>query len=385
MRRVRRAAGLLNPSTRRPRTLACHSVLTGALLGVLAAGCAHPGPGPVGWPAPAEAAARALAQPELPDPALEAALDAFESRTTESITARLPEREGRRVDREYRRAARKIRRAGARLGILAARTNREEGEDLHTALVVYERRKRLTQLVFQWSLQEDGDFSTLTIRRQPWPAEIGTIAADYVSVNRFRFPLVGTWDVLQGGRTIDVNKHYPHPQQRWAYDLIIRRDGAVREQGPNVNERHYAYGGTIVSPAPGTIIFARDGVRDNPVGTRGQLGGNGVVIDHGFGEYTAHWHMIPGTVTVKVGDQVSQGQELGKVGNSGRSTLAHLHVHLVSAGPGQSPQALPLEFHEVIVDGVPMRRGIPVRGQKVRHRADGDLPSEPDPRAMFDL
>ena len=94
MRRVRRAAGLLNPSTRRPRP-ACHSVLT---LPRPAADAPIPGRA---WDGPAtEAAARALAQPELPDPA-EAALDAFESRTTESITARLPEREGR---VEYRRA-----------------------------------------------------------------------------------------------------------------------------------------------------------------------------------------------------------------------------------------------------------------------------------------
>ena len=120
--------------------------------------------------------------------------------------------------------------------------------------MVYQRRKRLTQLVFSGRYKktetQHADHPAAAVARRDRHDRGGLRERQ-----SFRFPLVGTRDVPLRGRTIDVNKHYPHPQQRWAYDLIIRRDGAVREPGPNVNERHYAYGGTIVSPrrAPSSL------------------------------------------------------------------------------------------------------------------------------------
>ena len=53
--------------------------------------------------------------------------------------------------------------------------------------------------------------------------------------------------------------------------------------------------------------------------------GNHVVIYHGRGIYTRSAHLKPGSVAVKVGDQVSQGQQIASMGNSGRSELRHLH------------------------------------------------------------
>lgn len=379
------ASSSSSPGGRSPAALR-RPWLAGALtLMLCSAACARPGPGPIGWPQPEEAAQRAAATPTTNDEDVEGILRALEGRDVVLILDRFPDETPGKVRRKYRRAAQRWRRAGDRVGVLEWRSHVEDGQDVHTVLAVYRRRDRLRQLLFQWSSDASGRLSALTVRWHPWPDEIGEIAEDYISVNRFRMPLVGQWNVLQGGRTPDVNKHHNHPQQRWAFDMVVRQDGALRAPGENLNERHYGYGGTIVAPAPGTIIFARDGVHDNKVGTRGKLGGNGVVIDHGFGEYTAHWHMVPGTVKVHVGDAVAYGQELGKVGNSGRSTLPHLHVHLVSAGPGESPQALPLEFFEVVVDGVPARRAMPVRGQEVRHRTGEDPASRPDKRALFDL
>jgi len=42
--------------------------------------------------------------------------------------------------------------------------------------------------------------------------------------------------------------------------------------------------------------------------------GNHVTIDHGNGEFSLLLHMKPGSVTVKKGDRVSQGQEIGAIG-----------------------------------------------------------------------
>jgi murein DD-endopeptidase MepM/ murein hydrolase activator NlpD len=75
-------------------------------------------------------------------------------------------------------------------------------------------------------------------------------------------------------------------------------------------------GGTGVetfAPAAGRVVFA------------GQLEvrGNATIIDHGWGVYTGYWHQSE--IFVAEGDSVSVGQVIGLVGNTGRSTGAHLH------------------------------------------------------------
>jgi hypothetical protein len=53
-----------------------------------------------------------------------------------------------------------------------------------------------------------------------------------------------------------------------------------------------------------------------------------VDIDHGNGYVTTYLHFAADTFKVEVGDDVSQGQVLGKMGNTGRSCGAHLRFQV---------------------------------------------------------
>ena len=81
-------------------------------------------------------------------------------------------------------------------------------------------------------------------------------------------------------------------------------------------------GDSIFAAAGGTVIIAR---------TSGYNGGYGlyVAIKHANGTQTVYGHMSK--VNVSVGQSVTQGQVIGAVGNTGRSTGPHVHFEVRGA------------------------------------------------------
>ncbi|MCB0598709.1 MAG: M23 family metallopeptidase [Lewinellaceae bacterium] len=63
--------------------------------------------------------------------------------------------------------------------------------------------------------------------------------------------------------------------------------------------------------------------------------GNQVMIDHGFGYKTSYAHMK--TITVKVGQEVKRGQQIGLVGSTGTSTAPHCHYEIIFKGNKVNP------------------------------------------------
>ena len=87
----------------------------------------------------------------------------------------------------------------------------------------------------------------------------------------------------------------------------------------------------VWAASSGTVIKASSG-------TWGGGYGNHVIIDHGDGLQTLYAHLD--SLAVSVGDEVSQGQVIGQMGNTGRvygRTGIHLHFEVIKNGVKQYP------------------------------------------------
>jgi len=150
----------------------------------------------------------------------------------------------------------------------------------------------------------------------------------------FQFPVKGKWFVFWGGNDVMSNYHYAHETQRYALDIVRTQEDSSYQGDAAVNENYYAFGEPLYAAADGTVVEVKNDIPDNTPGVMNaeEPAGNVVVIDHGNGEYSITAHIKEGSVAVKTGDKVKQGDLIGQLGNSGNSSEAHLHFQ-VSDGP----------------------------------------------------
>ncbi|MBN2332725.1 MAG: M23 family metallopeptidase [Deltaproteobacteria bacterium] len=94
---------------------------------------------------------------------------------------------------------------------------------------------------------------------------------------------------------------------------------------PFTGRREFHHGVDIVNRKGTPVIATADG-RVKFAGVNGGYG-KMVVVDHGTGVETKYGHLS--RIGVKVGEKVVRGQEIGLLGNSGRSTGPHLHYEVV--------------------------------------------------------
>ncbi len=96
-------------------------------------------------------------------------------------------------------------------------------------------------------------------------------------------------------------------------------------RSPFTGKREFHRGLDIVNRKGTPVVATADG-RVKFAGHNGGYG-NLVVIDHGMGVESKYGHLY--RIEVKVGDKVIRGQEIGVLGNTGRSTGPHLHYEIV--------------------------------------------------------
>ncbi len=127
------------------------------------------------------------------------------------------------------------------------------------------------------------------------------------------------------------NGNYSHSGTlKYAYDFVF----------PNGD----IFGTNLYSPVTGRVVDSRQGIPDYKYNSessyRNNYGwGNTLLIkDYSTGRYVRIAHMKQGSCSFRVGDEVEVGQKIGRVGCSGFSSAAHLHIHMqsVSSNKGQS-------------------------------------------------
>jgi hypothetical protein len=149
-------------------------------------------------------------------------------------------------------------------------------------------------------------------------------------------PFEGRWRVVAGGASLGRNHHLIASDQIYAYDFV--REDAVTA------------GSSIIAPVAGVVVGARDGMPDRPprnrvYDERERPFGNYVAIDSGRGVVMLA-HLREGSVRVAAGDVISAGTPVGLCGNSGRTTIPHLHIHAQDRSEEATfvAQAVPIAF-----------------------------------------
>ena len=97
---------------------------------------------------------------------------------------------------------------------------------------------------------------------------------------------------------------------------------------------------------------------------------NFIVVLHDDGTTGEYYHLQKNGALVSVGEQVSAGQKIGLSGNTGHTTMPHLHFAVYRATDRAQSQSIPLRF--ISGDGVVYK---PRRGrhyQAVMHRQGAD-------------
>jgi murein DD-endopeptidase MepM/ murein hydrolase activator NlpD len=222
----------------------------------------------------------------------------------------------------------------------------------------------LTSQIFAFTGARDG----LRVRVNGDAAEGRLAIRTGLSQTQFQMPLRGAWYNASG-----ASFHTHHrwtPMEEFAFDLIrLDANGASHRRSGTRFSDYFAYGEPVFAAAAGRVAFVVSDQREYPEAMQqpGEtievyferlqqdqftriaqgppgVGGNQIIIDHGNGEFSFYGHLQPGSVRVRVGDQVERGARIGAVGSSGNSTEPHLHFHVCNSADPLMCAGIPVQW-----------------------------------------
>ncbi|MDY6877758.1 MAG: LysM peptidoglycan-binding domain-containing protein [Chloroflexota bacterium] len=157
--------------------------------------------------------------------------------------------------------------------------------------------------------------------------EAGRFGYERIDVSTGRTSLLDPDTVARDRERFDAVRHIFTPERFWTAPFqrpcvgpISAYFGSHRSYNGGPYTSYHSgvdfrapSGTPVYASAAGTVVLAE------PMA----LWGNAIVIDHGWSVLTGYGHLS--TIEVQVGQQVAPGDLIGKVGNTGLSTGAHLH------------------------------------------------------------
>jgi len=150
--------------------------------------------------------------------------------------------------------------------------------------------------------------------------------------------------------TIDGKARIPG---RHAIDFILLNDqGQFARGDDNVIRNWLGYEKDVLAVKDGIVLSVRNDffesatLSDHTESTADQAAGNYVSINIGEGKIVFYEHLKPGSVKVKPGQRVKQGEVIASLGFTGQTTGPHLHFHVADANSTLGAEGLPFEFEK---------------------------------------
>ena len=200
--------------------------------------------------------------------------------------------------------------------------------------------------------------------------------------NKYIFPLRGVWYAGYGA-SFHTGHRWAVPEE-FALDIAKVGESGLSHKGDGTRfDDYYAYGSDVLAAADGRVTSVANDQQEDPSamqrpnetqeayfarlqkeqGERLAKGltaitGNFVMIDHGKNEYSLYAHLQPGSVGIRVGDQVKAGDVIGKLGSSGNSTEPHLHFHVCDKPDPLMCAGIPVNFSNITIQWADLPRPI---------------------------
>jgi hypothetical protein len=174
-----------------------------------------------------------------------------------------------------------------------------------------------------------------------------------------------------------------------------RRTAAVRDWrtvlATEPPERFFAFGQPILAPGSGTIVAVHDAELDHSArrsplvlvpyalsqasrvrqGVAAIAGNHVVIALTERGPYVALTHLQHGSLCVDVGEEVADGQQVARCGNTGSSTQPHVHVQVMDRADPSVAEGVPMTFRHFrewssgVTQAQDRERGMPGEGAVV--------------------
>lgn len=216
------------------------------------------------------------------------------------------------------------------------------------------------------------------------------------------FPLRGEWYSPNTPGTKIPSHGTNQFGTRYAYDFIQVNWAKIGKPAYQVSlfhylmfgvplDNYYCWGQGVYSPCDGIVVAAADGYKErrrthlitdmanayhnahyfDPKKDNVQtVAGNHIIIEYSYNVYAALCHLQTDSIQVSVGQKVTRGEFLGKVGHSGNSFAPHLHFQLMDSCDIKTAKGLPAAFKEYqqFKDGTWLRvlNGIPTTRDRIR-------------------